>query len=329
MAKHSFDEKLARLKKLEEEPSSADAVREIRRALSDVNSFLAAKAAGFAAKLGLQDLAPELVAVFNRYLQNPVKTDPACRAKIAAAEALNRLDYPEADIFLRGIRHIQLEYSFGPPVDTADRLRAACVFGLYRLGYPELLYEAVTLLTDREPVARRAAIKVLTELGRESCEMLLRFKTLQGDKEPEVLGDCFSGLIAIAPARSLPFVAQFLSSDNPAVAEEAALAIGNSRLKDAYLLLRDFLDQCSKPAFKRLLLLPIALTRCEEAFLLLLGIVREEPSDYAAIAVQALSIYGDNPERREKMREAVYLRNVPAITDAFMKTIARISSLQK
>lgn len=317
MAKQSFDEKLSRLKKIEEEQSSAGAVHELRRALMDANNFLAARAARVVAKLGLQDLAPELLAVFNRFLQNPAKTDPGCRAKIAAIEALNALDYPEADVFLQGIRHIQLEYSFGAPVDTADNLRAACAFGLYRLGYPGLLHEMVSLLTDPASAARRATIKVLTELGRESCETLLRYKALQGDSEPEVLGDCFSGLIAIAPTPSLAFVAQFLSADDTAVAEEAALAIGNSRLKDAFPLLRDFLDHCSRPAFKRLLLLPIALTRCEEAFQLLLGIVREKPSDYAAAAVEALSIYRDNPERREQIREAVAMRNDSAITKAF------------
>jgi hypothetical protein len=326
MAKQSFDEKLKRLKQLEEEPGSAGAVREIRHALSDANNFLAARAARVAAKHRLQELASDLSAVFNRFMQNPAKTDPGCRAKIAAVETLVALDCSEITIFLQGIRHVQMEYTFGPPEDTASHLRAACAFGLYRLGYPELLYEMVSLLTDREAVARRAAIKVLTELGQESCELLLRFKVLQGDKEPEVLGDCFNGLMAIAPARSLSFVAQFLSSDDTAIVEEAALAVGNSRLKDAFLLLRDFLDRSVQPASRRLLLLPLALTRCEEAYLLLLGIVRRERPEYAAAAIEALSIYSDNPERREQIREAAYVRNDPAIAEAFVKAIARTSS---
>jgi len=323
MAKQSFDEKLARLKKLEEGPISDNAIREIRQALSGASSVLAARAARAVAKLGSLDLAPDLMAVFNRCLQNPVKTDPGCRAKIAAVEALNALDCPEADIFLRGIHHIQMEPSYGPPVDTADYLRAACAFGLYRIGHPGLLCEMVSLLVDREPVARCAAIKVLTELGRESSEMLLRLKVLQGDKEPKVLGDCFNALMAIAPARSLQFVAQFLPADDTAVAEEAALAIGNSRLKDAYVLLHDFLERSVQPIFKRTLFLAIALTRCEEAFLLLLGIVRDENPDNAAAAVQALSIYSNNPERREQIREASYLRNDHAIAEAYEKAIAK------
>jgi hypothetical protein len=96
MAKLSFEEKRARLKKLAEEPASDDAAREIRQALSGANSVLAAKAAAVAAKLGLWNLAPDLISAFNRYLQDPVRSDPGCRAKIAAIEALNALDGSEA-----------------------------------------------------------------------------------------------------------------------------------------------------------------------------------------------------------------------------------------
>jgi HEAT repeat protein len=323
MARLSFEEKLARLKKLAEGFASDDAIREIRQALSGANSVLAAKAAAVAAKLGLLDLAPDLISAFNRHLQDPVKSDPGCRAKIAAIEALNALDYAEADVFLRGIRHIQQEYSYGSPVDTADLLRAACAFGLYRLGHPELLCELAFLLMDREPAARRAAIKVLTESGRESCEMMLRMKVLQGDREPEILGDCFSGLMAIAPARSLRFVEPFLSAEDPGIAEEAALAIGGSRLPEAYALLRDVREREIPPSFKRMLLLPIALTRCEEAFTMLLGVVQGERPENAKAAVQALSIYCDNPERREQIHKAVFVRNDAAVSEAYEKGIGR------
>ena len=123
MARQSLDEKLALLKKLEDEGLQSDgAVREIRQMLSGSSSALAARATRVAARLSLRELAPELVAVFNRDLENPVKADPGCRAKLAAVEALNSLDYPEADVFLRGIRHVQMEPSYGPPVDTASDL---------------------------------------------------------------------------------------------------------------------------------------------------------------------------------------------------------------
>jgi hypothetical protein len=324
MTRCSLDEKLARLKKLEAEGLCSDgAVREIRTMLSGSSSALAARAARVAAKLAMRELAPELVAVFNRGLENPVKTDPGCRAKLAAVEALSSLDYPEADVYQRGIRHVQMEPSYGPPVDTADHLRAACAFVLYRLGYSELLYEMVSLLTDREPVARRAAVRVLTEIRQESCEMLLRLKALQGDEKTEILGDCLNGLMAISPVRSLPFVERFLSAQDPAVVEESALAIGNSRLPEAFLLLQDLRERSVIPALKRMLLLPIALTRCEEAFKLLLNAVRTEPPENAAAAIEALLIYSENLERNEMIRQTVLARNDRAVAAAYENAVTR------
>jgi HEAT repeat protein len=323
MAKQSFDQKLARLKQLELEPKSDEIIREIGKALLDSNSILAAKAARITAKLGIQELEPDLVTAFHRYVQASAKSDPGCRAKIAIMDALNELECSKPEIFLIGIRHVQMEYSFGVPTDTADQLRAACAFGLYRMGYPDLLVETVTLLVDREPIARRAAIRVLKELGGESCEMLLRLKVLQCDSEVEVMGDCFNGLMTVAPRRSMNFVAQFLSGENDALAEEAALAIGNSRLKEGFILLQDLLDRSVNPAFKGTLFLAIALTRCDEAYSLLLDIVSNERVGYAVAAIQALSIYSDNSERREQIHAASSLRNDPEISEAYRKFIEK------
>jgi hypothetical protein len=123
--------------------------------------------------------------------------------------------------------------------------------------------------------------------------------------------------MAISPVRSLRFVERFLSAEDPGIAEEAALAIGGSRLPEAYALLRDIREREILPSFKRMLLLPIALTRCEEAFTMLLGVVQNERSENAKAAVQALSIYCDNPERREQIRIAVFARNDAVVTQAY------------
>lgn len=326
MVRQSLQEKVARLKELAALPCTDDALSEIHQALSSRSSAIAAAAANGAAKLRLCRLTPEIVATFNRFMENPVKSDPGCRAKLAAVEALNALDYAEADVFLKGIRHVQMEPSFGPPVDTADHLRAACAAGLYRIGYSELLCELVSLMADPEPVARRASIMILTDVGQESCELLLRLKALQGDKVPEIIGDCFNGLMTIAPARSLKFVEQFLSSDDLSIAEEAALALGNSRLESAYARLIESRNRSITPAYKRMLLLPIALTRCDVAFVYLLQVVLDEHKDYAVAAVEALSIYCDNPQRREQIRRTVSVRGDRSVTAAYEKGLLQTKS---
>jgi proline dehydrogenase len=118
-------------------------------------------------------------------------------------------------------------------------------------------------------------------------------------------------------------VERFLSADAPEVAEEAALALGNSRLLQAFALLQHCRERSAISAFKRMLLLPIDLTRCEEAFRLLHAVVRDEHPDSAAAAVKALSICGDNPERRELIREAALARNNQAVAAAHEKQFAR------
>jgi len=282
---------------------------------------LAARSARLAGKWELRDLASIIAATFHRYLQHPVKTDPGCHAKIAAVEALTALDLPDADVLLKGIRHVQLEPSFGLPIDTAELLRAACAFGLYHMGHPDLLCEMVTLLMDSKPGARRAAVRVLADLGQETSEMLLRLKVLQGDSEPEIIGDCLSGLLSIAPLRSLGFAEQCLGSEDPRLIEEAALAIGNSRFKGAFGILSGCRERNVLPEIKRMLLLPIALTRCDEAFALLLKVLQEEHRENAIAAIEALSVYATNPDSRERIREAAYGREDRLIREACEKRI--------
>ena len=40
--------------------------------------------------------------------------------------------------------------------------------------------------------------------------MVLRLKVLTGDVEPDVLSECFSGLLLIEPTENLAFVCEFL-----------------------------------------------------------------------------------------------------------------------
>jgi HEAT repeat protein len=314
--RQSLEEKLAKLKELEKLPASADALAKLRQALASSGNVLAAKAATIAARLRLKDLIPDIVSAFDRFMENPVKTDPGCRAKLASVEALNMLGHEDVQLFLHGIRHIQMEPSFGPPVDTADTLRGACAFGLFRLGYPELFNEMATLLADRQSVARRAAVRVLLETGSDTAEALLRMKALQGDKEPDVIADCFAALLTISPARSLPFVAGFLTAQDPLTVEDAALALGNSRTEQAFEILRGHWEKSFSAQFKKMLLLPIALTRNDKAFDLLINVVEKEPQLDAVAALKALAICSDTDKRRDRVRQAAMSRNDSVITKA-------------
>src|SRR5262249_4120556 len=158
-------------------------------------------------------------------------------------EALYEMDYAEPEVYLLGIHHVQMEGSFGPPVDAAAKLRAISALALARTRHSAALDEIVSLLVDEWPEARLGAVRALALHGGAAGALLIKLRILTGEGQPDVLGECFSGLLAAAPERSLPLVAGFIDSGSidsgsidskdTAVAEAALLALGSSRLPEA------------------------------------------------------------------------------------------------
>jgi HEAT repeat protein len=250
-------------------------------------------------------------------MEDPAESDKGCHAKMAIVEALTEFGYREHELFLRGIRHAQLEPAWGKPVDTAERLRGRCAEALTRAGYPDIMFELVTLLCDGEPRPRSDAVRILASFGNEPAELLLRLKAMNGDAEPEILGDTLGALMEMAPERSLDFVAAFVQSRDERVAQEAALALGGSRDAGALDRLVALWDKAIGSSVKKMLLLPMALIRSDAARDSLLRIVREEPAVYAAEALDALRIYGERPEGRGIIGAAVDERGEPAVHKVF------------
>jgi HEAT repeat protein len=133
--------------------------------------------------------------------------------------------------------------------------------------------------------------------------LLLRLKALCGD-EPEVLGECFAGLLRAAPNESLQFVAKFLDHREEAVAEAAALALGDSRLESAFPALRDASQLLRARPLRRTLLLAIALLRRENAIDYLLDLVENGESQVSADAVDALAMYENDPNLQPRLDQA-------------------------
>ena len=225
---------LDRLGELRSSEASDSVIDEIRGFLRNRSNLVIAKAARVARELRIAALVPEMLAAFDKLMTNAPKLDKRCAATTELLTALYELDYDDPAPYLKGLKHVQLEASFGPPVDEAAKLRALSAQGLLRTRYPEALAEVVPLLVDREPAARMGAVRGLAANGGEAGALLLRLKVLTGDSEPAVLGDCFGGLLASAPDKSVAFVAQYLDAEDDAVAEAAMLALGESRLSAAY-----------------------------------------------------------------------------------------------
>ena len=278
-----LEDRLAALSDLRQDPTAPEARKELVKCLASKISLLAAKAARIVGECKVDDLAPQLVDAIQRFMIDPVASDRRCEAKLAIVKALEALEYPSYEPFLRGIRHVQMEPSFGPPVDTAIELRALSAIGLVRANYPDVGVELVTLLADKQRDARIGAARALAYWSTGAGALLLRFKILTGDPEPEVIGECFSGLLYIEP-RSLDFVAAYLDDAEPAIAEGAALALGESHREEAF----EILKQHVQPTILRpTIMLAIALLRNDTAVEYLRSLLPDRD------AAKALEIYKD------------------------------------
>jgi HEAT repeat protein len=305
----SLEEQLDRLAELRSQPPSAEGLAEAAKCLASKMNLVAAKAARIAGEWQAAELTPELVAAFDRFMVKPAITDKRCAAKIEIVKALCKLEYPSPPVFRRGLRHVQMEPTWGGSVDTAAEVRALSAMGLAQTDYPDALDEILPLLLDTERDARIGAVRAIGASGLPGGVLLLRLKALSGD-EPDVLGECFAALLRAAPAPSPEFVAQFLDHREEAVAEAAALALGDSRLEGAFAILRDALERTrALPVRRRTLLLAIALLRRENSIDYLLDLVRNGEGQISGDAVAALAMYDKDPNLRERLERALQARN--------------------
>jgi HEAT repeat protein len=315
--RQSVDDKLAALKLLREQQSSPETTAELRRALGDKSNLVVAAAAGIAGEQRLVDLAAELEASFKRFLTDPEKTDKLCRAKLAAVQALDKLDHDVSDVYLQAARHVQMEPVWGGEVDTAAPLRAAGVFALARIGYSGMLPLLVDALTDPEKEVRLAAAQALAEHATETACLLLRLKARLGDPDLEVVSECLYGLLSGSPRESLSFVSGFLDSQAVGSREAAILALGKSRLSEAFEMLktcwqRDVLGQVRAET-----LLAMAMLRLPAATDFLLEVVATEHESTALQALGSLLIHRHDPRLRERLAAAVQKNNRRALRAKF------------
>jgi HEAT repeat protein len=306
-----FDDKRARIAEIAASAPRAtpqQTAQELRAYVADPNGYLAGEAAEVAGKLGLHTLIDDLVAAFSRLLKNPVASDKACLGKKRILEALLQLEADVPDTYLAGLHHVQREPSFPEPIDTAAPLRSLCAHALIQFHHPNALIEVTPLLMDTEPDVRAEAATALGNSRSDVAGAILHLKVLAGDKEPEVLGACFKGLLRLSPQRYLPIVAARLQDEHDAVAETAAIALGESRLRHVLPILQDALASAGASRLGESILLGIALLRTDEATDYLLSLLAEGPERQAAAALSALALHRHDPKIEGAVRVAVAAR---------------------
>ncbi|HKV79819.1 MAG TPA: hypothetical protein VJP02_16845 [Candidatus Sulfotelmatobacter sp.] len=286
--KRRFEEQIEALDQLRQQPPEAR-VEPLRKALDHRNNFVVAKASDLVRELGITDLLPELLKGFDRFFENPEKSDSQCWAKNAISRTLAAFEVQDPEVFLRGMRHIQLEPVWGGRSDTAGTLRATCALALVqcrRLTNDQLLAHLIDLFADKDKTVRAEAARAVEQVGSPSASLLLRLRATLAHDEPEVLGACYSGILRLEGISSIPWVSRFLISGDDA-AGEAALAIAGTRSPEAFDALRKTLGTASDPWFRSVLLSAIALTRQDAAMDFLLDMVKSESLD-AEPAIEAV-----------------------------------------
>ncbi len=290
--KRKFEEQLAALEAVRQQEPEAR-VAALRKALGNRNNFLVSKAADLVREFQLVELIPELLAAYDRFFEDPGKSDPQCWAKNAIGRALAAFEHQEADVFLRGMKHIQLEPSYGGSSDSAATLRSTCAFALVQcreLREGDLLEHLLELFADKDKSVRAEVARAVEQVGSLSSALLLRLRAVLASDEPEVLGACYGGVLRIEGSRAIPWVSRFLADGDDAAAE-AALAIAATHSPESFEALRDCLEHKTlhraDPWFTSVLLAAIALTRQEAAMELLLDLVKKE-SRHAEAAIEAI-----------------------------------------
>jgi HEAT repeat protein len=285
----------------------AEAVAELRKALLDRVNLVVAKAAKVIAERQLPEMIPELLAAFDRLFVDPVDRDTQCWAKNAIARALTELDYRESAPFLRGRQHVQMEAVWGGRQDTAQTLRSICLLGLAScndITRAKILRLLVDSMADEAQVVRVEAVRAVAEMDGEEAVLLLRLKARMGDSEPPVIGQVFDSLLRVERDAALPLVAEFLDGPDD-VREEAALALGSSRMSGAVEKLLQALPRARDPYFRKTILRALSASRQESALQFLFGLIREGIRADMDAALEALELHRESAEIRAATEAAV------------------------
>jgi hypothetical protein len=303
--KRAFEQQITALDALRQEDEKTR-VEALRKSLRNRNNFLVAKAADLAREFDLKQLTSELLQAFDRFFQNPEKTDPQCWAKNAISRALAAFEHQQADVFLRGMRHIQMEPVWGGRSDTAGTLRATCALALVQcrdVAECDLLAHLIERMADKDKAVRIEVVRAIEQVGSPASSLLLRQRAVLGADEAEVLGACYSGILRIEGVKTIPWIGCFLALGDDAGAE-AALAIAGTHSPEGFETLRECFDRAGDPWWRSVLLSAMALTRQDAATEFLLGLVQTESLN-AEASIEALLRSGASEETVNALEKTV------------------------
>ena len=313
----TLETQLAQVRELSARPIADVSDRELAVLLASKHSAVVQRAAALAGQGRRESLSDDLAAAFERFMIHPERTDRGCLAKFAIVNTLCGLDHRDAAIYLRGVRHVQREPSFGGAVDTAGELRGRCAIALAECNYPDAMLEIAPLLADADVPSRVGGIRAVAAFNSVEAAALLRFKLLSGDREDLVMAECTAGLLAIEPEKHIDFLASFLESAPRDGRMGVLAALGESRQPAALTILRRNYESARTPEGRKAALEAIAVLRVDGAEVFLLDLVTQSLHPRAREVIESLQPRKGDSRFRARLAEALTTRD-----DAFLTRYA-------
>ena len=305
----TVDESLRFLREVRTDGNLAKIRETAVKFLTDKTNLIIAEAAKLIGEFELTGLEPELLAAWNRLIDHsdPVKADKGCTAKTAIIEALGSLNHDDSEFYLGAIQYKQMEPGWPHAEDTAENVRAGSAFAIVRSQQLRIV-DKLTAFVDYLQGSRADrinAVRAIADTRHESAIPLLRLKLLSGDPETEVMGTCMSGLLDLAPLRSIPLVAEFLTNPTESVVLEAAAALGVCGKPAAVEALINAWRRSGNKDQQRSLLISIGLSRDPSAINFLISQL-ESRRDVETVleALKPSCVYEETQRRvREVMKQ--------------------------
>jgi HEAT repeat protein len=307
LASRKLEERLDQLKQLRRATPDDSLIATVRKSLDDRSNLIVAEAARLAGEHHLSALIPDVLRAFDRLFEDPVKTDSKCWGKTAIAKALTSVDYSESAAFIRGAQHVQMEPVWGGQEDTALQLRATCVLALVQctdLSRVDLLRRLVDALVDPGDPVRIEAVRAIAQVSGDEGGLLLRLKAHSGDRRSAVTGYVFDALLGLEGDSAVGFVGRFRESVSVEARDEAALALGSSRLQSAVNLLITTCGKSRDHEFRAILMRSLSSSRQTSALDFLIDLVKTGATRDSTEALDALQLHGDSPEIQKRIEDA-------------------------
>ena len=316
------------LHRVQQDPHALAAVDPLRQALGSRSAAVVAKAAAIIGDALLDGFTDALLRAWGRLFTRPVKQDPGCVAKLAIAEALDRLDHPDPVPFLRGAAHVQLEPAWGPPVDTAVGLRGRCGHALVRMAWPDALSVLADLFADSSPgCAPRPPGRWASTGPRARPHCCARLRQVQAAGGPprgdgEVLDAVLQALRRTSTAGCPSWAPLRRAAD---LAESALFALSETRHDAALPALQAALDAAVLPADTERALTALAVHRTAASQQVLLAVLADGSDAHARQALQALAPQRFDGRLADRVRQAVAARPGPdRARAALLRVVAEV-----